>query len=515
MKNLRKGIAIVLMAVMLTGMLAACGRNDAENKGSGGDSSLKFGIDADIVSLDTHMAKDTVTGIIHYQIYDTLVKNDPKDGIVPSLAESWEISEDGKEITFLIRQNVKFQNGETMTTEDVAYSLNRAMASSFTSSYTETMDHAEAVDDTHVVLYMKQGFGPVFQCLSAACMGIVPKAYVEEVGDDGFTEAPIGTGPYKFVSWSSGEKIVLEAFDEYWKGVPAIKNISFMIMTDKNTAAIALESGEIDVLYAPSPADRSQLEALDNVQFLSENGSVYMWVVAFNNESEFFKEQKVREAINYAVDRQEMVDGYLDGFGVATEMPIVPSVFGYDPSFKNHEKDLDKAKALLAEAGYPNGFTCTIKLNQSSTYTEPAQILQAQLRKIGINLEFELEERAAFLQDVTTDANYDITLFMFTAGYTDADYVLYGRLHSKNIGNTNYLNYANPEVDKLLDQARASTDEAERMELYYKISEYVKDEAPFIPLFTDNVCIAANSKLTGVRPSVNENHYIYEYAWTE
>lgn len=514
MKNLKKVVAAILMVVMITGIFTACG-GSGDTDSALDRTSLKFSIDADIVSLDTHMAKDTVTGIIHYQIYDTLVKNDPKEGIVPSLAESWEISEDGKNITFLIRQGVKFQNGETMTTEDVAFSLNRAIGSSFTSSYTETMDHAEAIDDTHVVLYMKQAFGPVFQCLSAACMGIVPKAYVEEVGDEGFADAPVGTGPYKFVEWSSGEKITLEAFDEYWQGEPTIKDLSFMIMTDKNTAAIALESEEVDVLYAPSPADHSMLESLENVQFLKEDGSVYMWVVAFNNESEYFKNEKVRQAISYAVDRQEMVDGYLNGFGISTEMPIVPSVFGYDPSFKGNGYDLDKAKELLAEAGYPDGFTCTIKLNQSSTYTEPAQILQAQLRKIGINLEFELEERAAFLQDVTTDANYDITLFMFTAGYTDADYVLYGRLHSNNIGGTNYLKYSNPQVDKLLDQARSSTDEQERKELYYEISEYVRDEAPFIPLFSDNSCIAASSKLTGVRPSVNENHYVYEYAWTE
>lgn len=513
MKKTKKIIAAILIITVMSIFTACGGSGNVDDEKEA--SSLKFSIDADIVSLDTHMAKDTVTGIIHYQIYDTLVRNDPQKGIVPGLAESWEISEDGKEITFLIRQGVKFQNGEVMTTEDVAYSLNRAIESSFTSSYTELMDHAEAIDDTHVILYMKQGFGPVFQCLSAACMGIVPKAYVEDVGDEGFANAPIGTGPYKFVSWSSGEKIQLEAFDEYWQGEPSIKDISFMIMTDKNTAAIALESGEIDVLYAPSPADRTQLESLENVQFLNEDGSVYMWVVAFNNESEIFKNQKVREAISYAIDRQEMVDGYLDGFGIVTEMPIVPSVFGYDPSFKNNEYNLEKAKALLSEAGYPNGFSCTIKLNQSSTYTEPAQILQAQLRKIGIDLEFELQERAAFLQDVTTDANYDITLYMFTAGYTDADYVLYGRLHSDNIGSTNYLKYSNPNVDKMLDQARTSTNEEERMELYYKISEYVRDEAPFIPLFTDNVSIAANSKLTGVRPGVNENHYVYEYAWAE
>ena len=207
--------------------------------------------------------------------------------------------------------------------------------------------------------------------------------------------------------------------------------------------------------------------------------------------------------------------GAVNGFGMPVEMPIVPSVFGFDPEFKNHEYDLEKAKQLLAEAGYADGLTVTIKLNQSSTYTRPAEIVQAQLRQIGVNLEFELMERAAFLSDVTTDANYDITLFMFTAGYPDADYVLYGRIHSSNIGGTNYIRYNNPEVDALLDKARSSSDDKERKELYYRISEYVRDDVPFIPLMTDNVCIAANSSLNGVQANIGECHYVFDYSWAE
>lgn len=524
MNKTRRRLSLVLALLMLTGLFSGCTKQappaGGEDTPSGDDAqepvrdSLIFSINADIVSLDCHMARDTVTGIVQYQIYDTLIRNQPGEGLVPGLAESWEFSADNTEITFAIRQNVKFHNGDTMTAEDVAFSLNRAIASSFTSSYSSTMDRAEVVDDTHVKLYMKQAFGPVLQCLSTACMGIVSKRAVDELGDEGFASAPVGTGPYKFVEWKSGEKIVLEAFDDYYCGAPTIKELTFAIMTDKNTAAIALENNEIDVLYSPDPADRSRLESLDNVQFLVGDGSVYMWVVAFNNETGVFADERLREAVSYAIDRDEIVAGALDGFGEAVEMPIVPSVFGYDPAFKNNAYDLEKAKNLVAEAGYPDGLTVTIKLNQSTTYTRPAEILQAQLRKIGINLEFELMERAAFLSDVTSDCNYDITLYMFTAGYTDADYVLYGRLNSANIGGSNYLRYSNPEVDALLNEARASSDSELRKELYWKVSEYVRDEVPFIPIMTDNVCIAANSNLTGIMPNVNEAHYVFDYAWS-
>lgn len=513
MKTLSKVLSLAVAMLMLASLLAGCGEKQDETTGT--KDSLIFSINADIVSMDCHMARDTVTSIIHYQVYETLVRNQPGEGLVPGLAESWEFSYDNTEITFKIRENVKFHNGDIMTAEDVAFSLNRAIASSFTTSYSGTMDHAEVVDDTHVKLCMKQAFGPVLQCLSVPCLGIVSKRAVEELGDEGFASAPVGTGAYRFVERSSGEKIVLQGFEDYWRGAPEIKDLTFMIMTDRNTAAIALENNEVDVLYSPDLADREHLESLENVAFIPGNGSVYMWVIAFNNESSIFSDQRVREAISHAINREEIVDGALNGFGMPVEMPIVPSVFGFDPEFKNQEYDLEKAKKLLAEAGYPDGLTVTIKLNQSSTYTRPAEIVQAQLRQIGVNLEFELMERAAFLSDVTTDANYDITLFMFTAGYPDADYVLYGRMHSSNIGGTNYIRYNNPDVDALLDKARSSSDEKERKELYYKISEYVRDDVPFIPLMTDNVCIAANSALKGVQANIGECHYVFDYSWAE
>ena len=212
-----------------------------------------------------------------------------------------------------------------MTAEDVAFSLNRAIASSFTTSHSGTMDHAEVVDDTHVKLCMKQAFGPVLQCLSVPCLGIVSKRAVEELGDEGFASAPVGTGAYRFVERSSGEKIVLQGFEDYWRGAPEIKDLTFMIMTDRNTAAIALENNEVDVLYSPDLADREHLESLENVAFIPGNGSVYMWVIAFNNESSIFSDQRVREAISHAINREEIVDGALMASECRLKCPSFPA----------------------------------------------------------------------------------------------------------------------------------------------------------------------------------------------
>lgn len=351
MKTLSKVLSLAVAMLMLASLLAGCGEKQDETTGT--KDSLIFSINADIVSMDCHMARDTVTSIIHYQVYETLVRNQPGEGIVPGLAESWEFSDDNTEITFKIRENVKFHNGDIMTAEDVAFSLNRAIASSFTTSYSGTMDHAEVVDDTHVKLCMKQAFGPVLQCLSVPCLGIVSKRAVEELGDEGFASAPVGTGAYKFVERSSGEKIVLQGFEDYWRGAPEIKDLTFMIMTDRNTAAIALENNEVDVLYSPDLADREHLESLENVAFIPGNGSVYMWVIAFNNESSIFSDQRVREAISHAINREEIVDGALNGFGMPVEMPIVPSVFGFDPEFKNQEYDLEKQSSCWLKPDIP------------------------------------------------------------------------------------------------------------------------------------------------------------------
>ena len=499
--------ALVALLLVLSGCASSGG-----GASDGEKDSLVFSINADITTVDAAKSKDLVTNIVKIQMYDTLIRKTPEGNLEPGLAEDWEISDDAMHVDFTIRQGVKFHNGDTMTAEDVAFSLNRAIESSFTASLTNAMQDAEVLDDTHVRLNLKMPFGPVLQCLTDGCMGIVSKRAVEEMGEE-FEKNPVGTGPYQFVEWKSGERIELKAFEDYWRGSPSIKNLTFLVMTNKNTAAIALENGEIDVLYAPSSSDREHLMSLPNVQYLETEVASYYYVLAFNTESEIFSNQKLREAISYAINREDIVLGALDGMGAPVEMPIAPNAFGYDPDFQGHPYDVDKAKELMAEAGYPDGLTVTIKLNQSSVYTRPAEIVQAQLREIGINLEFELMERSAYLTDVTTDCNYDITLYMFSNAYDDADYVFYGRLYSENIGSTNYTRYSNPEVDEMIMQARTSSDEEERMQLYEQISQVVIDDVPFIPLATGASNIAANSQLSGVQPSPNELHYVFDYAW--
>ena len=479
-------------------------------------NDLIFSINADIVAVDPAAQRDTVTGIIISQIYDTLIHKTSSGKLEPGLAAEWKVADDGLSIVFTIRQGVKFHNGDTMTADDVAFSMNRAIKSSLTSNVSSMMGGAEVIDGTHVRLNLKDRFAPALECVAATGLSVVSKRAVEELGDDGFRKTPVGTGPYKFVSWKGGDRIVMTAFDDHWRGKPSIKDVTFLIMTDKSTAAIALQNDEIDVLYDPAYTDKPALTGLSNVTFSEIDSAALIYIISFNNKKGVFADRRLREAVALAIKRSDIVEGALEGNGSPVEMPISPTCADfYDPSYKFYPQDVNRAKELMKEAGYPDGLTVPIRLNQSSLYTKPAEVVQAQLRKTGINAQFELMERATYLSEIYEDMNYEITLYMFSTIYDDPDYIFYGRLHSGNIGNTNYANYSNPEVDDMIMRARSSNDLAERVKLYREISDAVREDIPFIPLMTSSSSIAFNSKLRGVIPSAGSLFYVYDYSWAD
>jgi peptide/nickel transport system substrate-binding protein len=513
-KKIRLLVSLLLVTMLL---LSSCGSNNENtNNDVGSEDSkkdtLNFAFIAETKELDPHKSSDTLTYIILSQIFDTLIKIEPDGTLTPALADEWEFSEDGKEITLTIKQGVKFHNGDVLTTEDVAYSLNRAIDSSYTSKFTAVMESAEVIDETHVKLVLKDTYGPILYCLANPSISIVSKKAVEAAGDT-FGTNPIGTGPYKYVDWISGERVVLTRFDDYFKGPAPIKDVNFRFITDTSSAAVALESGEIDILHNPSKSDKQAQVDNPDLEYY-ETDSAYYYHISMNNQSGPFANKKVREAVSYAINREDIIIGGLDGNGSPVEVPMPPAAFGYDPEFKHNPYDPEKAKQLLAEAGYPDGFTCKFRINQAPMYANPSQVIQQQLREVGINAELELMERAAYLDDVTRNFNYDISLYVITALIPDADYVAYTRLHSSMLGNGNNFTVTNiPELDEALDIGRYSLDDNERIEAYKKVNQIVKDELPLIPVMTGKYAIVANKNLKGVQPSTVDFHYVHDYYW--
>ncbi len=528
-------IACLLLVCMVFG---AC----SSNSGNGGNTSqpaggevvngqktggrvkdgIVFALNAEPTSLDPQVAAERITYIPVMQLYDRLVMEDPDTReIQPMLAESWEFNDDNTEITFKIKEGVKFHDGSDLTVDDVVFSINRAINDAPSKLFSSAMDRMEKVDDTHCKLILKYAFSPVMYCLNNVQFCIVKQAAVE-ADEEGFSRNPIGTGPYKFVSWTSGADLVMEAFPDYWRGEAEVKKVTFRTMTDTSASVMALEAGDVDVIASVPNSDRANLLANNDVEWYeTEGASIY--ILTFNTQEGLFAGQtledngtKLRQAISYAINRDDIILGALEGIGTPLYAPMASFAFGYPDldTFQIIEQDQDKAKALLAEAGYPDGFTVTLRCTEAANYTQPAVIIQDQLRQVGITVELDQMERGTYLQEVYRDMKYEMSIWSMTSDYPDGDSPTYVRLHGSMIGNTNnYVGVNIPELNEALEIGRTSQDQEERKAAYLKVSEIVRDYAPMIPLYSQMNNVVANAALTGVRAHYGMVVDIYSYGW--
>lgn len=519
--------SILILVLILSMGLTACGKNssDKTNENVNVDSnssnevslgpakdSIVFGISAEPVSLDPKLVIDVYSFLPIIQVFDTLVYENQDGDIVPGLAESWEFSNDRMEVVFKLRENVKFHNGDVLTAADVAYSLTKAMESSYTAKITGAIESAEVIDDLSVKLRLKHPYEPILSSLSCANASIVNKKAMEE-DEEGFARNPIGTGAYKFVEWKNGESLSFTRFDDYYRGQPPIKDFVIKIFTDKNTAVIALENGEIDILDSPPEGDRNNLMANEKLTYYETDSSMFIYL-AFNNETGIFSDQRLRNAISYAIKREDIILGAVNGIGIPIHSPIAPSAFGYPKDFKNNPYDIEKAKQLIADAGYPNGFTVKLKCTENPLYSKTAEVIQEQLRQVGINAEMEIMEKGAFLEDIYTKGDFEVAVWSIISMIPDADYTVYSRFHSQMLGGGNNFMRANiPGMDELLEKSRISSSEDERKEIYVNVSELVKEHAPLIPLFCGMNSLVANKDLKGVAAKATQKYYIYDYSW--
>ncbi len=493
--------ALLVLAMMASVSLAA--QVSAKDQ-------LLWGVNAEAASLDPAFSKDTVTHMMMYQIYDALVKEDPTDynKLIPGLAERWTFNDDSTEVTFFLRKGVKFHNGDEMTADDVIFSLQRSFESSFSSAISEAIERFEKVDDNSVKVVLKYPYGPILDVMTNMTYGIVSKRAVEEAEAKGidFARNPCGTGAYKMVEWKSGDSLVLERFDDYYQGPAAIKRVVFKLVPEASSGAIALEDGTIDAYYLADTSDFQHLMEQENIAYV-ECASVGLHHITFNVTDGIFSDKRLRQAVAYALNRDDMVIGGADGFAEVCECLVPTSVFGYDKNFQWYKQDLDKAKALLAEAGYPDGFDVVFSMQGSPTYMKPAEVMQDQLRRIGIRVTFDKMERAAYLDDVGGKRQFVASLRMINATVRDADSVVTRRFHSSMLGGgNNYSGYSNPEADKLIEEARMSSDNSERQALYTKLFGILKEDVPLIPIYSDKVYMFFSSKLKNMHA-----HPVYRY----
>ena len=523
-----KKIMSLLLSVAMVLSLVACGGSDSgSNPGTGGSSTpsgenttgstkdtLVIAMSSEPSTLNTLVADDFAAWSITNNIYDSLIEFHTDGSLTPGLAESWDYSEDGTEITFHLRQGVKFHDGSAMTADDVVFTYEQVIPYAAAQNVNSAMKSMEKGDDYTVKLTLLHPFGPVEYCAGSSQFSIVCKSAYEK-DPDAFTRNPVGTGAYKLSSWESGDKITLERFDEYWNGAPALKTVTYKIIPDSTTQAIALENGEIDLLEGVSMADRQHIIDTPSLGYV-EGASASTYFISMNNKEGPFANRDLRLAVSYAVNRQEFIDGAMNGVGSPCETPMSPITQGWPSDFKNNEQNLEKAKEHLAAAGYPDGVTVTLKCMESAAYSKPAEILQEQLRQIGITVNIEKMERAKFLQEMRDDKQYEISIMSATAFYPDADYI-YALYHTDATGGAgrNYHCNSNPELDEMLETARTSNDQAQREQLYRDICQFMKEEAITIPLYVPMNGSAYNIKLQGVIANPSRRLYLKDLSWTE
>lgn len=516
---MKKVLSILLCAILVVTMFTGCSKSQSqENSGDEANSStpvktdLVFGITSEPKSLTPYKMDDFTAFSLSYQIYNSLIELKSDGTLVPSLATSWEYENDGKDLVFHLREGVKFHNGEEMTSEDVAWSYNQAIKTPTTANSTSTFERMEVIDKYTVRLVQKQVFGPVESVIPFAHLRIVCKA-ADEADPDGFARNPIGTGPYKFVSWDIGDKITLKAFDEYWEGEPTIKDLTFKICLDTNTALVALENGEIDICDTIPNTQKETVESGGKLKWVTTPQAA-TYFLQLNTSNKPFDNKLVRQAIACAIDKESLVIGSLNGEGSVIEAMMSPSVGNYPKDFKSEfQYDPDRAKELLKEAGLPDGFKVEFSVMDDTRMLPAAEMIQEMLRQVGIDAYIEKYERGVWLEKVRNTHKYDMTLMNTSPVYPDGDY-LFPLYHSsfipkmKNWGEVN-----DPELDALLEEGRSCTDEQQRKEIYRKVVEVMDKNMYAPPVYVPNQPYVINKDLKNVVPSSTRRLFVFDYSW--
>lgn len=478
--------------------------------GSAYGQILRVGQGADAVSLSPHNTNDQPSARVMRQIYDTLVVQTEDLELVPGLAESWEQID---ELTweFTIREGVTFHNGDTLTASDVKFTLDRlrdpevGAPAAFLVGF---IDEIELVDDMTVRIITESPFVPALTHLSHTATSILNERAVTEAGEDYGTEVVIGTGPFRFVSWETASQIVLDRNEDWWGGEVLPERVIFRPIPEGTVRAIELETGGIDIAYALEPRDAIRFEDtaginLASVETLSTN------YVGFNAQSEPFDDVRVRQAINYAIDVDTIVEAIFEGRALGASSPISPQVFGSHPGLEPFGYDPERARELLAEAGYADGFSTTIWTNDNPLRIQIAEIAQAQLGELGIDVDVQVLEWSTYL-DETAAGNHDMFILGWVTVTADADYGLYALFHSSQFGAPgNRTFWSNERVDELLDLGRRTEDPDQRLEFYLEAQEIIREEAPWIFLLITIEDNGLRDYVAGFEPHPAGHHRLY------
>lgn len=489
--------------------------------------SLTGASSADAKRLLPLFASDSATADISGKIFNGLTKYDKNLNISGDLAESWSVSKDGKEIIFYLRKGIKWHDGTEFTADDVIFTYrvitDPKNPTPYSSNYGPVKE-VKALDRYTIKVTYSKPFAPALESWG---MGILPRHILEgkEIFNSPLNRNPIGTGPFKLKEWITGQRIILERNEGYFEGTPFFEKIISRIIPDPSTMFLELRFGGIDYMGL-TPAQfkyygqKSDFKKYFNVYRYPSFSYTY---IGYNLKNPLFQDKRVRQAIAHAINKKEIIEGVMLGYGTPCTGPFPPSSWAFNPEVKDFEYSPEKAKKILSELGWKanskgiltkNGikFSFTLLLNQGNeARLKTAQIIKEQLKEIGIEFNIRVLEWQSFLE-LVTKRQFQAVLLGWSLS-RDPD--LFDIFHSSKTrpGEFNFVSYSNQEVDNLIEKARETLNREDRKKLYWKVHELIAEDQPYTFLYAPDAIIAVNKRIKGIEsaPAGIWHNYIHWY----
>lgn len=499
---------VILVLVFLLPLVSGCLPSSQSGAGT-----VVWGSLWEPSSLNPIVAPDVVTKWILENIFDGLVAINDKMEIVPELAESWDVSPDGKTYTFRLRKGVKWHDGQDFSAADVKFTydsiIDPKQPKTIAKSDYALVDRIEVVDPLTVRFVLKSANSSF---LSKLAVGVAPKHLLDgqDLATAAFNRKPVGTGPFKVEEWVAGQNVTLAANTGYFRGRPKLDKLIWKIIPDSSVLTVQMLNGEVDGGQVNNPKDVVKFKEKPGLAIYESVGA--NTYIGFNNQREPFTDKRVRQALNYGLDKKSIIDRIVDGQGIWATSEILAGTWAYNPKVNRYEYDPAKAKALLDEAGWKVGASglrekggqvlkFVMLTNAGDKLREEiALFARQQWRELGVDMDVQFLELNTFINDRVLKSNFDC-IFLSSSVNVDPDF-LSRRWSSAalTIGN-NFLRWSDPRVDKLLEQGIAVTAQVDRKPIYDEIQRIIADESPTVPIYYPKVQWVIKGTLKGVAPS--------------
>lgn len=485
---------VIVISIML--LLAGCSSKTSNSSNFNGSQELTYASTSDVVGLSPILTNDSVSANVILQVYETLFKRNSKTmEIEPLLAESFS-NPDDKTWLITLKKGIKFQDGTEFNAEAVKYTFDKfrdPKTAAPRASLLEPIEVINVIDDYKVEIKTKYPYGPLLAALAHTAASIVSP---ESDKNSDLMKKPVGTGPFKFVSWTPGDQIVLESNKDYWNGEPKLKKVTFKVVPEVSTAISMLQTGKVQFIDALPTEQVKRLESIKNVKVTKAEGTP-VYYLGFNMKKSPMNNLAFRQAVAYGLDRKAYI-GQLNGLGIGGNSVIGPKVFGYNEVSENsgYSFDVEKAKSLVKDHDF-NGKEIKMLVPNRDMYLKMAEIAQSQMMEIGLKVKLETMEWGTFL-DAATKGQYDVTFLGWSNSTADGSELLYPNFHSDNIGTSNRISYSNPKFDQLVNESREGIDPTIRKEKLKEANELLVKDAPVIVMNQGVVTSAVDTTVKGL-----------------